>query len=48
MPEGFSNRGSNMLVQVGRLRRPKIVIDVFVSLAGADAPAKDTKTSKKG
>ena len=31
----------------GRLWRPRVKIDVFVSFAGADAPAKDTKTSRK-
>ena len=25
----------------------RVIIDVFVSFAGADAPAKDTKTSRK-
>ena len=38
----------NILVQAGRLRRPKIVIEVFVFLAGANAPAKNTHTSRKG
>ena len=31
----------------GRLWRPRVIIDVFVSFAGTDAPAKDTKTSRK-
>ena len=37
----------NTPVQAGRLRR-QIGIDVFESLAGANAPAKDSKTSRKG
>ena len=31
----------------GRLWRPRVIIDVFVSFAGASVPAKDTKTSRK-
>ena len=37
-----------MLVQNGRLRRPKVVIDVFVYFACTSVHAKYTKTSTKG
>src|SRR5437588_10855874 len=43
----YGDSRGNTRVQAGRLRRPQIVRDVFVSLAGAYAPAKDTKHLEK-
>ena len=42
-----SYRRINSSANVGRLRRPWMIREVFVFFAGAAAPAKNTKTSRK-